>query len=167
MEIRKVTQTDDFNAIDRIYTLSWQTAYKNIIPQDLLDGLSEYQRSDNPQKSSNEEFVAIENGEYIGISSVRAARDEKMVGWGEIVAIYLLPKYFGKGFGKPLLEVSISALVSMGYDKIYLWTLEDNMQARKFYEKNGFSLCPDREVINIGGKDLVEVRYTYHMEKEA
>ena len=164
MEIRKTAQTDDFNAIARIYTLSWQTAYRDIIPQDFLNELS---APDNPQKSSNEEFVIIENGKYIGTSTVRAARDETMSGWGEIATIYLLPKYFGKGFGKPLLENSISELARMGYDKIYLWTLEDNIQARKFYEKNGFLLSPDRKILNIGGKDLVEVRYTYHTEKEA
>ena len=158
MEIRKVVQTDDFDAISRIYALSWKAAYKNIVPQDYLDALSETRLSERLRNNHSGSFVMIHNGEYIGTSSVCAARDEKISGWGEIISIYLLPEYYGKGFGKPLLENSISALSEMGYDKIYLWTLEENARARKFYEKNGFILS-DKKLINVGNKDLPEVRY--------
>lgn len=46
-----------------------------------------------------------------------------------------------------------------GYSKIYLWVLEDNQRARRFYESMGFQANGDRIVQNIGGKNLVEVRY--------
>ena len=161
MEIRKVAQADDFNAISRIYALSWKTAYKGIVPQEYLDELPENRWANVLRNSPCDAFVIIENGEYIGTSSICAARDEKMSGWGEIVSIYLLPEYFGKGYGKPLLENSVASLISKGYDEIYLWAFEENKRARKFYEKNGFSPL-DRQLININGTDLPEVRYIYH-----
>jgi ribosomal protein S18 acetylase RimI-like enzyme len=161
MEIRKVMQTDDFNAISRIYALSWKAAYIGIVPQEYLDGLSEHRMVDILRNSSHNAFVIIKNSEYIGTSTICAARDDKMAGWGEIVSIYLLPEYFGKGYGKPLLENSIFELTNMGHDKIYLWVLEENTQARKFYESNGFS-SSDKKLINIGGKDLPEIRYIYY-----
>ena len=163
MEIRKVVKTDDFNAISRIYALSWKEAYKNIVPQQYLDDISENNWADKLRNSSYDAYIIIENGIYIGTSSICAARDKEMGGWGEIISIYLLPEYFGKGYGKPLFDNSVNALKNMGYDKIYVWVLEQNMRARKFYEKNGFSLL-DKKLINIGGKDLPEVRYIYRVE---
>jgi len=163
MEIRKVTKTDDFNAISRIYALSWKAAYKNIVPQQYLDEISENNWADKLRNSRYDAYILIENGEYIGTSSICAARDEKMYGWGEIISIYLLPEYFGKGYGKPLFDNSVNALVGMGYDKIYVWVLEQNIRARKFYEKNGFLLF-DKKLITIGGKDLPEVRYVFRNE---
>lgn len=161
MEIGKITESDDFDAIGRIYELSWKTAYKNIVPQDYLDSLSNYRWSSAIQTGGHNAFVLIENGDYIGTSSICPARDDKMTGWGEIISIYLLPEYFGKGFGKPLLTNSMSELKEMGFDKIYLWVLKENHRARKFYEKNGFTNSGESKIINIGNKDLVEVRYIY------
>ena len=113
MEIRKIVQTDDFDAISRIYALSWKAAYKNIVPQQYLDELPENRWTNVLRNSVYDNFVMIKNDEYIGTSGICAARDEKMNGWGEIMSIYLLPEYFGKGLGKPLLENSISALLKM------------------------------------------------------
>jgi GNAT superfamily N-acetyltransferase/REP element-mobilizing transposase RayT len=160
MEIRKTIEIDDFDAISRIYALSWKTAYKNIVPQQYLDELPENRWSDVLRNSSYDNFVMIKDGEYIGTSGVCPAKDEEMSGWGEIMSIYLLPEYFGKGYGKPLLDNSISALLNMGYDKIYLWVLEKNTMARRFYEKNGFSLS-GKKLKTIGSRELTSVRYIY------
>ena len=40
MDIQKITETDDFNAIGEIYAQSRKTAYQGIVPQDYLDGLA-------------------------------------------------------------------------------------------------------------------------------
>jgi ribosomal protein S18 acetylase RimI-like enzyme len=161
MKIRKITPDDDFDAISRVYARSWKAAYKGIVPQDYLDGLPENKWSQMLKKSVWTSLVLIEEGEIIGTSMVCLGRDEAMADWGEIVSIYLLPEYFGRGYGKPLLDSAIAELKGMGYKFIYLWVLEDNKRARAFYEKNGFTASPDRHVDNIGGKDLVEIRYIY------
>jgi len=160
MEIRKIVNTDDFNAISRIYALSWKSAYKNIVPQEFLDELPENRWADVLRHSSYDNFVMLKNGEYIGTSGVCPARDEGMDDWGEIMSIYLLPEYFGKGFGKPLFVNSVSALLDKGYDKIYIWVLERNVMARRFYEKNDFSFS-DTKLKSIGGKELTLVRYVH------
>lgn len=161
MEIRKVTQADDFDAISRIYSLSWKTAYKGIVPQQYLDGLSETRWSDMLASDSWDSLVVVVDGKYIGTSSFCPARDEFMYGSGEIISIYLLPDYFGRGYGKLLLNAVVSELAKLGYSQIYLWVLEDNVRARTFYERNGFLPTSDKTTANIGGEDLTEIRYTY------
>lgn len=160
MEIRqmKAGEADD---ISRIYASSWRCAYRGIVPQAYLDRLSELRWSallaENPSKS----FVLLEAGKFVGTSSVSPARDEKLSGWGEIISLYLLPEYFGKGYGKALFQHSVRELNRRGFENIYLWTLEGNRRARAFYEKHGFA--PDGGTISceIGGKALAEVRYVH------
>ena len=163
MEIRKIQKTDDFNAISRIYALSWKAAYKNIVPQQFLDELPEDKWADILKNSIYDNFVMTLNDEYIGTSGICPARDEGMSGWGEIMSIYMLPKYFGQGYGKMLLDNSISALANNGYNKVYLWTLERNVMARRFYEKNGFVVL-DRKMDSVGGTELICVRYVLSLE---
>lgn len=53
----------------------------------------------------------------------------------EIISIYLLPDYMGRGFGKALFDSVIVELKNMGYRNIFLWVLEENLRARKFMKK--------------------------------
>lgn len=48
------------------------------------------------------------------------------------------PEYMGKGYGKQLLAAAVDGLAQLGYRDIFLWVLEENRRARKFYENAGF-----------------------------
>ncbi len=163
MEIRQMKR-EEADDISLIYVLSWKAAYKGIVPQTYLDQLSQQRWSsllaENPSKS----FVLLDNGQYIGTSTVSPARDEEMAGWGEIISIYLLPQHFGKGYGKILLNFCINELKNAGFSCIYLWTHEKNNRARAFYEKSGFSHDGQKITCDIGGENLTEMRYVYIIE---
>ncbi len=49
-------------------------------------------------------LVLIENGLVVGTASFCKSRWEKYIDFGEIVSIYFLPDYIGKGYGGHLLE---------------------------------------------------------------
>ena len=151
---------EEAEAVGGIYAASWKAAYRGIVPQAYLDELSgdrwAARLSDSPYRS----YVLLENGRYAGTSSLTPARDEDMAGWGEIISLYLLPEYFGKGCGKALMEFDIRTLGEAGFDKLYLWALEENGRARAFYERCGFRHDGGTKVCDIGGKPLREVRYT-------
>ena len=160
MTIRKVTPSDDFAAIGEIYAQSWKTAYRGIVPQDYLDALTGEHWSARLRDAHRGAYVAIDGGKYAGTASVTPARDAKMPGWGELISIYLLPEYFGAGVAAPLFDCAMSALADMGFEAVYLWVLEGNLRARKFYEKHGFHANGDTETLTIAGRELVEIRYT-------
>lgn len=161
MEIRRVTDADDFEKIGNIYAQSWKTAYRGIVSQNFLDALSGSRWAPMLAQREYGAYVVLDNGAYVGTSSFHAARDAKMKGWGEIISIYLLPEYFGKGYATPLLQAVVADLSSQGFEHIYLWVLEENARARRFYENNGFRCTSDTANIELGGKELVEVRYIY------
>lgn len=163
MEIRLINEKDDRENISRIYEESWKSAYKNIIPRAYLDSISKGNWVKSLDHIGRKTLILLENGKIIGTSSYCASRLSEMKGWGEIISIYLLPEYVGKGYGKALLREAIKGLESEGYRDIFLWVLEENHSARKFYEKMGFQKSDVYLNDNIGGKDLREIQYIYHI----
>ena len=159
MRVKKVDSKDDFEAIGNIYATSWKAAYRGMIPQPFLDGLNGGHWGEVLRKHHNQARVILDGQKYAGVSSYCPAREEHMKEWGEIVSIYLLPEYFGSGYAEPLLQSVMQDLLQMGYTDIFLWTLEENVRAQKFYEKQGFQQNGDTVVIEVGGKELREVRY--------
>ncbi len=161
MEIRYMIPTDDRMEISKVYEKSWKSAYKNIIPQDYLDSIPDGQWVSNLDSTGRKTLICIDNGRIVGTSSFCKSRFEKFNDWGEVISIYMLPEYMGKGYGKCLLESVISELQRMGYRNIFLWVLEDNISARHFYERFGFFSTDDYLHDEIGGKKLREIRYIY------
>lgn len=161
MEIR-IMGSEDIAQVSRVYALSWKTAYRGIIPQSYLDELPEDRWVSALKNSPFTSLVLLDRGRYVGTSAFGEARDESLPGWGEIVSIYLLPEYFGRGYGQKLLDAVVSALAQRGYADIYLWVLADNLRARRFYEKNGFCHNGDTQTIDIGEAPLKGMRYVRH-----
>ena len=49
-----------------------------------------------------------------GINGFGKSRIAEMNGWGEIISLYFLPEYIGKGYGRLLLQAVASELKKMG-----------------------------------------------------
>ncbi len=159
MEIRYITEDDDLLEISNIYERSWKYAYRGIIPQEYLDSIPTGRWADSIGKVGRNNLILIENEKIIGTASFCKSRWEKYGNYGEIVSIYFLPDYIGKGYGKLLLRKCVEELKLCGFRKVLLRVLEDNHRARKFYEKNGFICSGIFMDDNIGGKNVREVLY--------
>lgn len=159
MEIRYVNKNDDPLEISNIYESSWKYAYKGIIPKDYLNSIPTGQWANSINKLGLNTLVLTEHERIIGTASFCKSRWEKYSDFGEVVSIYFLPDYIGKGYGSLLLKKCMEELKQRGFDKVLLWVLEDNHRARKFYEKFGFVYSEVFMDDNIGGKDVREVLY--------
>ena len=131
MEIRYITPTDDIMAISRIYEESWKYTYKGLIPQHYLESIPEGRWVANLENPNWSTLVCVDNGRIVGTSS-------------------FCESHFSQFSGK-----------KMGYRNIFVWVLEENLRARKFYEKEGFVMTDVYLDDNIGGKDVREIRYIY------
>lgn len=69
-----------------------------------------------------------------------------------------MPEYWNNGIGSELINWGLNELKKRNYDKVTLWVLEENINARKFYEKVGFKHDGTVKEITIG-KKLNECRY--------
>lgn len=166
MEIRYASSMDDPLKISKVYEASWKYAYRGIIPQDYLDSIPEGRWASGFDNPNRKILVCAEAGRIVGTSSFCSSRFEQFSGWGEVIALYLLPEYMGKGYGKRLLETAVTQLRKQGSANVFLWVLEENHRARHFYERFGFLPTSDFLEADIGGKALREVRYIFQPRRK-
>lgn len=159
MKIRLVLPADNRNEISRVYEESWKYAYRGIVPQSYLDSIPSGRWADAADRNGTRSLILLDKERIVGTSSVSRSRFTELSDWGEIISLYLLPEYIGKGFGRALLCAATEELRNMGFESILLWVLEENARARRFYERSGF--CESGEVLEdqIGGKPLREIQY--------
>ena len=162
MEIRPLRETDSRLEISRIYEESWKTAYRGIVPQAYLDGIPAGRWAEALDRPGWDTLVLTEGERLIGTSSVCASRWPDWPGYGEVVSLYLLPEYMGRGLGKALLLAAVERLKERGFRDILLWVLEENRRARDFYEKAGFFSAGNFMEDEIGGRPLREVLYRWN-----
>lgn len=162
MEIRYINENDNLLEISNIIEQSWKYAYRNIIPKDYLDSIPAGRWVNKISNIGMNNLVLIEKGTIIGTASFCKSRWENYSDYGEIVSIYFLPEYIGKGYGRFLLHKCMAELKISGFNNVLLWVLEENHSARNFYEKEGFACSKVFLNDNIGGKDLREVMYSAH-----
>ena len=156
-----MAKSDDRFAISKVYEESWNYAYKGIVPQDYLESIPEGQWASHIEQAGRKNLVMVQDGIIIGTSGFGKSRMAEMNGFGEIISLYFLPEYMGKGYGRLLLQAACSELKKMGFNQVFLWVLEENQSARCFYEKCGFVQTERCLFSNVGGKKLKEVQYCY------
>ena len=152
----------DIPALSLIHARSWKEAYRGMVPQEYLDSLSDDRWEPMLRAwlaAGNHALMLLEDGLPVGCCTYGAAREERFAGWGEIVSLYLLPGYIGRGYGQALLQAVLQDMEKIGYQKITLWVLRENRRARRFYRKNGFAQNGERCHSEAGGKQLTELRY--------
>jgi RimJ/RimL family protein N-acetyltransferase len=169
--IRKVLLEEAYEyAVNHI--ACWRDAYKGIIPDEYLDNMStqiEQRVERNRQNLSDPgdcEYLCVEyDGSMIGRLVFSKCRDDDKANsnTGEIHAIYLLADYWGKGYGKIMMDYAVAELRNAECVEIVVWVLEDNRRARSFYEKYGFVFDGQSKDIDIG-KPLSEIRYALYLE---
>ena len=138
MQIRKLRPGDDLFAVSRVYEESWREAYRGLLPQEYLNSIPLGKWVPYLEQAGRESLLLLKGEKIVGTASCCASRTPELAGWGEIVFLYLLPEYWGNGWGKALLSAAVKQLESMGYRDLFLWVLEGNQRARAFYECMGF-----------------------------
>lgn len=113
-----------------IYAKSWKVAYKGILPQKYLDNLSVENLTLYLENSPFQNFLLKDNDNFVATASIAKARDCIYKDYGEIVSLYVLPDYFNKGYGTFLLNNMFGKIQSMELNKICLWVLDENRNAR-------------------------------------
>ena len=160
-------ETDDAGGIAAVHVKSWQEAYRDLLPQDFLDGLAPGYRGamwarilSNPGQRDRT-VVVKDAGKVVGFANVCPSRDDDATAAtvGELTSIYLLSSVWGQGVGRQLMTAAVSALVEDGFSEATLWVLEGNSRARRFYEAVGWHADGSVKEEPIGGVTIHELRY--------
>lgn len=162
-EIRKAT-IDDAPGIAHVHVATWRSAYKGLMPDEVLDGLSVEQRTERWRGTIPYEpvitFVAERDGRIVGFASGGQARHDDSGAVSELYTIYVLAEVAGQGIGTQLLTATEEWLHDRGFTSAVLWVLASNTPSRKFYAARGWN---DDGIITTEisqGTEIQEARYS-------
>ena len=155
--IRKATLTDKAD-LGKIYCAAWKEAYKNILPSEYLEKLNE--EFCTPKTDNLENYLVAEmNNTVAGLVNYGVSRDSASEKTGEIRAIYILPEFWRIGLGTELFRAAQAEMKKHGYISAYLWVLEKNIRAVKFYEKMQMRTTKEKRTIQLNGTQLTKIKY--------
>ena len=155
----------DAAAIADVHTESWRSAYRGIAPDTLLGGplLAErelYWHGRLADLGTTDIVLVAEScgGEVLGfIAFFVLPADE---GGACLNNLHLRPNCRGQGLGPRLLRRSLWSLLTAGVDTGFVWVLDANQPAVRFYEALG-ARPADTSVRVMAGVDIPQTRYVW------
>ena len=164
--IYRPAKSNEAEAIAALHAKSWQVAYRGILSDAFLENEVVENRLklwiDRFAKPAENEFIcmAIEDDELKGFVCVYGNDDAK---WGALIDnLHVLPQSKGQGIGKQLMHEA-AKWIADNYPNphFYLWVYEDNLEARRFYEKMGGANVEKHLYDNPGGGASYALKYAW------
>ncbi|MFF9496443.1 GNAT family N-acetyltransferase [Streptomyces flaveolus] len=157
----------DCDRVSEIRIRGWQSAYRGLMPQSYLDGLSVTEDAERRRALFTRAPAGLVNlvaeddaGDVVGWACHGPYREgELRTADAELYAIYVDTGRFGSGVGQALLRESAGRCAAAGHPRMLLWVLEGNARARHFYERAGFHADGAVESSDVDGVAVPEVRY--------
>ena len=161
----------DVDAIASLHLASWRTAYRGIVPDEFLAAItleSRVIRWRNALSSSEspptETIVAVDGNTIQGVCNFGPRRRPQSTGVGEVRALHVEPTSRRRGIGQRLLDEALRRLAIRGFGGAVLWVLRDNVDARHFYEAQGWAVTGEEMVEERDGYAIPETRYAISFE---
>jgi GNAT superfamily N-acetyltransferase len=136
-------QVEDAEALTDLHLDVWEEAYADLMPAPVFAD----RRARRDQRitswrgiiaagSSDNLLAWSTDGRLLGFSSTGSGRDDPTEGLPqlELMALYVRASAYGTGVGHALCQAAIGAAPA------YLWVLDGNERAIRFYERQGFRL---------------------------
>ncbi|VKZ10994.1 acetyltransferase, gnat family [Streptococcus pneumoniae] len=141
-----------------VHWQTWREAYDDLLPAEFQDTMTLERCRLFSQKYPENTLIAIGDLKVVGFISYGNFRDETIQA-GEIIALYVLKDYYGRGIAQKLVKVALTALDH--FSEIFLWVLKDNKRAIAFYQKMGFTFDGQEKILELG-KPIKEKRMVFY-----
>lgn len=141
----------DADPVAALHATSWRSAYRGIFTDHYLDHEADTERREawrarlqTGSPSADWGLVAEDDtGCLIGFAYVMPAHDAT---WGDYLDnLHVAPDLKGGGLGRRLMQAVAERLQREGSTRpLYLWVLDANTAACRFYERLGAEVCDPR-----------------------
>jgi GNAT superfamily N-acetyltransferase len=111
--------------------------------------VEEYRRGLGKVSPDAQVIVAESAGRVIGMAVWRREATE-----GELRDLYVIPEAWGTGVAKELMDAALEGLRLAGAEEAFLWVVEANPRARRFYEREGWSYDGTQRATPLGPAEL-------------
>ena len=152
--IKTMETSEEIEGKSLVHWQTWREAYDNLLPAEYQETMTLDRCRFFSQKYPENTLIAMDGKKVVGFISYGNFRDEAIQA-GEIIALYVLKDYYGKGVSEQLMHAAFVALDQ--FSEIYLWVLKDNKRAIAFYQKMGFTFDGQEKILELG-KPVKELR---------
>jgi GNAT superfamily N-acetyltransferase len=155
----------DASEITRVQTSSWQTSYRGLLPDSILDTMDTARRASMRREILLDpdalNLVAYDTtfNELVGFCNAgRSRRQGPNV--GELYEIYIVDRAKRFGLGRELFEGTTAWCRAHRMTSLIIWVLEGNAHARRFYEAMG-GHQGGRMQSSVRGHPVIELSYVW------
>ena len=152
--IKTMETSEEIEGKSLVHWQTWREAYDDLLPAEFQETMTLDRCRFFSQKYPENTLIAMDGKKVVGFISYGNFRDEAIQA-GEIIALYVLKDYYGKGVSEQLMHAAFVALDQ--FSEIYLWVLKDNKRAIAFYQKMGFTFDDQEQILKLG-KPVKELR---------
>lgn len=161
MDIIRTAFMSDVEEMSAVVDCAWQENYKDIFsPEQIAAYTGEKRRKSFVYLLNNgKDIFVLQRGDKItAVCAAQTCREKPFEGYAEIMLLYVHPKLQHQGLGSRLLLYVLDEMRKKGYTHAVLDTAEKNINARRFYEKHGFSEHKTDEIRKFD--DVTRITYT-------
>lgn len=158
-------RADEVSAVARVHDACWRAAYTGMLPAALIARSALADREALwaallrvPLAERCAHAAEDAHGRIIGCAWGGPEESGDPRYRGELLGLYLLRDFRGRGLGRALVRAVVASLRAQGYPNLLLWALADNHPARGFYLALGGAMLREREV-TMRGVPIREVAY--------
>ena len=152
--IKTMETPEEIEGKSLVHWQKWREAYDDLLPAEFQETMTLDRCRFFSQKYPENTLIAMDGKKVVGFISYGNFRDEAIQA-GEIIALYVLKDYYGKGVSEQLMHAAFVALDQ--FSEIYLWVLKENKRAISFYQKMGFTFDDQEQILKLG-KPVKELR---------
>ena len=161
--IKSMETPEEIEDKSLVHWQTWREAYDDLLPAEFQETMTLERCRFFSQKYSENTLIAIDGLKVIGFISYVNFRDETIQA-GEIIALYVLKDYYGKGIAQKLMKEALTTLEQ--FSEIFLWVLKENKRAIAFYQKMGFTVDGPEKILELG-KPVKELRMVCSSNKDS
>ena len=156
---------DDAAALANVEIRSIQHAYQDFMPAAHLENLDVLDLTERWKGGLRDMIdpVVVAVHDQLVIGFVRAGKSNKE-NVGFITYLFILPEYWGIGIGKALMGKAMNIFRDFNLNAAKLYAYSDNIRARRFYERLGWTLSGQTYTQDIEGIPIEMVCYQRTVE---
>lgn len=154
LTIKQMVTPEEIESKSLVHWQTWREAYDDLLPAEFQETMTLERCRFLSQKYLENTLIAMDGMKVVGFISYGNFRDETIQA-GEIIALYVLKDYYGKGIAQKLMKEALTTLEQ--FSEIFLWVLKENKRAIAFYQKMGFTFDGQEKILDLG-KPITEIR---------
>ena len=162
----------DAPAIARVQAVTWRTAYRTVLPAEVLDGWDETAAADAwqaaiaaPPTPGHGVLVAVEQDTVVGFAAFGPAElaagelPDPAGPTAEVTTLLVEPRWGRRGHGSRLLAAVADLTLAGRSARLQVWLPETDRVSAAFYESAGWAPDGWARTLDTGGEPLREVRW--------